>query len=196
MTRIKAKLERWTRRLAARPGSRQGVRQQECGPTDPATLERPRFFAGQLITAEDLTQEQIYFREKLRRHNRLLHGWGIICGLDVTTAGGCFVAVSAGYALDPMGDEIVVTEPVRVDVCAESPTGEGGTGYLAVRYAAEATRPITNEDTEYTRTRDGFELRVLKELPGSKEPWVVLCGVTVADGEASLDPERHRRYVA
>jgi hypothetical protein len=27
--------------------------------------------------------EQDYFIERLRRHNRLLHGWGIICGLQV-----------------------------------------------------------------------------------------------------------------
>jgi hypothetical protein len=160
-----------------------------------------RFFRGQLITAEDLTQDQVYFREKQRRHNRLLHGWGIICGLDVTTAGGCFVKISSGYALDQMGDEIVVAEPVRLDVCAENRTDEGRTGYLAVRYATRATRPIAaeasaNEDaTEYSRTRDEFELGVLSELPRPEESWVILADVTVAAGEVSVDQERHRRYV-
>ena len=198
---MKAKFESWIRRLAARAGSRQGIPRQECAPADPATLERARFFPGQLITAEDLTQDQVYLREKQRRHNRLLHGWGIICGLDVTTAGGCFVEVSSGYALDPMGDEIVVAESVRLDVCAENRTDEGRTGYLAVRYAMRATRPIAaeasaNEDaTEYRRTRDEFELGVLKDLPRPEESWVILADVTVAAGEVSLDPERHRRYV-
>jgi hypothetical protein len=188
---MKAKLGRWVRRLVALSGSEQ----RECAPTDPAALERPRYFAGQVITAEDLTQEQVYFREKLRRHNRLLHGWGVICGLDVGEAEGCSVKVSAGYAIDPTGDEIVVPEPVHVDVCAESPAGEGGTGYLAVRYLAEATRPVAHGDTQYTRTRDGFELGVLKELPRTGKSWVVLAGVTVTDGEVSIDPQDHRRYV-
>jgi hypothetical protein len=191
MTRIKAKLARWVRRLAGR--TRSG--QSECGPTDPATLERPRYFAGQAITAEDLTQEQIYFREKLRRHNRLLHGWGIICGLDVGAAGGCHVQISPGYAIDQTGEEIVIPEPVRLDVCAKSPAADGWMGFLALRYVAEATRPVPHDDTEYSRTRDGFELGVLDKLPRTDESWIVLAGVTVTAGEVSLDPERHRRYV-
>ena len=43
--------------------------------TDSQALpERPRFFARQLVTPLDLTLGQEYFRTKLRRHNRLLHG--------------------------------------------------------------------------------------------------------------------------
>jgi hypothetical protein len=37
--------------------------------------ERVRYFSRQLITADDLTQDQIYHHEKRRLHNRLLHGW-------------------------------------------------------------------------------------------------------------------------
>ena len=47
------------------------------------TIERNRYFAGQLLDETDLTEEQLYFREKNRRHNRLLHGWGIVSGLGV-----------------------------------------------------------------------------------------------------------------
>ena len=46
-------------------------------------LERTRFFSRQLVAPEDLTQDQLYFREKSRRHNRMLHGWGIVCGACV-----------------------------------------------------------------------------------------------------------------
>lgn len=49
-----------------------------------AGLTRPRYFNGQLLTADDLQAEQNYFREKLRRHNRCLHGWGVVRGLEVT----------------------------------------------------------------------------------------------------------------
>jgi len=37
-------------------------------------LERVRFFPRQLLTANDLQQEQGYLREKQRRHNRFLLG--------------------------------------------------------------------------------------------------------------------------
>ena len=42
--------------------------------------ELPRYYPRQLITPADLTLEQDYFRDRLRRHNRLLHGWGVVCG--------------------------------------------------------------------------------------------------------------------
>ena len=57
----------------------------EAAPTT-GGLERTRFFARQLVTPDDLTQDQIYFREKHRRHNRMLHGWGIVCGACVLRA--------------------------------------------------------------------------------------------------------------
>lgn len=53
------------------------------GPSECGKLERPRYFPRQLITPEELNLEQRYFRDRLRRHNRLLHGWGVVCGAMV-----------------------------------------------------------------------------------------------------------------
>src|SRR5262249_52079646 len=73
------------------------------------TIERTRYCAGQRLDDADLTQEQLYFREKARRHNRMLHGWGIVCGLRVRPgAARGELIVESGYALDPYGDEVVV----------------------------------------------------------------------------------------
>lgn len=47
------------------------------------TLVRTNYFHGQLLTHGDLTNDQTYFRERLRLHNRCLHGWGVVCGLEV-----------------------------------------------------------------------------------------------------------------
>ena len=49
-------------------------------PCDTSIAELPRYYPRQLITPDDLTLEQNYFRDRLRRHNRLLHGWGVVCG--------------------------------------------------------------------------------------------------------------------
>jgi hypothetical protein len=46
-------------------------------------LDRLTFFHGQLLSAADLQTEQRYFREKLKLHNRCLHGFGIVCGFEV-----------------------------------------------------------------------------------------------------------------
>jgi hypothetical protein len=72
-------------------------------------LERTRFFAGQLLTDADLTNEQNYLLAKNRLHNRYLHGWGVVCGLQLTCSE-CegWVTVNPGYAIDPCGNDIIV----------------------------------------------------------------------------------------
>ena len=47
-------------------------------------LCRPRFFAGQMLNADDLNRLEAYIRGKNRLHNRQLHGWGVVNGLEVT----------------------------------------------------------------------------------------------------------------
>jgi hypothetical protein len=72
-------------------------------------LERTRFFAGQLLTDTDLTNEQNYLLAKNRLHNRYLHGWGVVCGLQLTCSE-CdgWVTINPGYAIDPCGNDIIV----------------------------------------------------------------------------------------
>ena len=71
-------------------------------------LERPRFFAGQLLTEAELNSEQAYVIAKNRLHNRYLHGWGVVCGLAVVCACKGHVRVTSGYAIDPCGNDIIV----------------------------------------------------------------------------------------
>jgi hypothetical protein len=79
--------------------------------------ERPRYFAGQLLTEAELTGEQSYVLAKNRLHNRFLHGVGVVCGLEVACHE-CdgWVTVQPGYALDPCGNDIVVCEAHDFDV--------------------------------------------------------------------------------
>jgi hypothetical protein len=94
-----------------------------CLAVGPTELERVRYFPRQLITADDLTQEQDYLRAKLRRHNRLLHGWGVVCGCEVVPGGEWSVTVGPGYVLAPTGDEILIPGPVTVDLRAQDVDG-------------------------------------------------------------------------
>ena len=129
-----------------------------------APLERMRYFPRQLLTADDLTVEQDYYRQKLRLHNRYLHGWGVVCGCSVEPvdgASGLQVRVLPGYVVSPPGDEILIDRPVEVDLqrgVQDPPcevrwpcpppgaisTSEDGsvTAYLAVRYAECHSRPL------------------------------------------------------
>ncbi len=87
-----------------------------CG--EAACLCRPRFFAGQLLTDADLNALQNYMIEKQRRHNRFLHGAGVVCGLGVVChdcAG--WVSGKSGYALGHCGEEIYVPCDHPLNVC-------------------------------------------------------------------------------
>jgi hypothetical protein len=82
-------------------------------------LCRPRFFAGQLLTEQDLNRLDSYIRAKNRMHNVQLHGWGVVNGLQVhCDACGTGVVVGTGYAIDPCGEDIVVCGDTPVDICA------------------------------------------------------------------------------
>ncbi|MBZ0120842.1 MAG: hypothetical protein K8H88_27860 [Sandaracinaceae bacterium] len=80
-------------------------------------LERPRFFGGQLLTQNELNGLLDYIRAKNRLHNRLLHGWGTVCGLEVSChACPGWVTIHPGYAIDPCGNDLVVCEPHDVNL--------------------------------------------------------------------------------
>jgi hypothetical protein len=50
---------------------------------DVGKLQRLNYFYGQLLGVQDFQAEQDYFRDKLKLHNRCLHGYGVVCGLLV-----------------------------------------------------------------------------------------------------------------
>jgi hypothetical protein len=79
---------------------------------------RPRFFAGQLLTQEDLALIVDYTVGKARLRNRLLFGEGVVCGLTVTCppCGDGTVIVSPGYALDCCGNDIHLPCQVELNI--------------------------------------------------------------------------------
>ena len=134
----------------------------EC--SDKTYLERVRYFPGQLITADDMLQEQKYLIEKQRRHNRFIHGWGIVCGLTVkaapTSQSPWNIVICPGYALGPGGDEIFVGQKVDLDLATclseatecspcdkpvpsapKSLTAESKYIYIVIKYTECLTRP-------------------------------------------------------
>lgn len=133
----------------------------------PVDSERVHYFSRQLITADDMRAEQEYFRQKLRRHNRYLHGWGVVCGCAVEVYPDAThpwqVRVCPGYLITPQGDEILIGDPVNFDVAGDSrqipdpcanpsPCSPAKTGippandetyvYLAACYTECETRPV------------------------------------------------------
>jgi hypothetical protein len=151
----------------------------------PAPIGRPRWEPDAVLSAGDLAAEQRHRRQRRRRHDRLLHGPGVVCGLRVVPAADparpWAVLVCPGYGITPPGDEVEVRTPAPVDVRDYlwrrplEPSPAPG-AWVGIRYAEEPTRPVPArpagcgcDETTYcpSRTREGFQIDVLWELPAN-----------------------------
>jgi hypothetical protein len=87
---------------------------QSASPTlqklDPS--KRVNYTFGLVLGVEEFLQSDTYFLAKHFVENRLLHGYGTVCGLDVTTptAPQLEIQVTPGWAINPKGQEIHVPQ--------------------------------------------------------------------------------------
>jgi hypothetical protein len=146
------------------------------------SLKRLRFFSGQLLAAESFALEQNYFREKLKRHNCALHGFGIVSGLKVIVDAGQIV-VEPGLALDCQGNELVVANAVVVSPAAF----DWPSAYVQVGYAEEYTDLIPATGLADSTLTDAVQLD-LQEASTTTES----CELFVAQ-ENSNRGHRHLR---
>jgi hypothetical protein len=133
-----------------------------------APLTRVRYFTGQLLTSADFETEQTYVRAKHRRHNLLLHGAGIVSGLDVTlqpydSDAEPVVSVSPGVAIGPDGEELVVTETMTTSLSGESPPR-----YVTLRAVDRELDP--DSSGQASRIEEGVEIAVVADVPTEHLP--------------------------
>jgi hypothetical protein len=92
---------------------------------DLKSLERNRYFYGMLLDVYHFRRETNYFNAKRRLLNRLVSGYGVVCGLDVEAGPKPNqIVITPGVAIDKWGYEIIVPErtgPITIpdDVMAQ-----------------------------------------------------------------------------
>jgi hypothetical protein len=166
-------------------------------------FERPRFFAGQLLTDKDLEAAQRYVIEKNKLHNRYLVGTGVVCGLAVRCDPCCdgSVVVEPGYAIDCCGNDIVLCESEtfhlldcleeqqrEVDSCDRKirtprvPSNQVREYCLILSYAEEPTHPTTalirdngcsNTRCEPARIRESFRFSLVEKPVKESRPKLI-----------------------
>ena len=127
-------------------------------------LKRPRFFSGQVLTDQDLRDQQEYFLARLRLHNRFLHGWGVVAGLTVKLDGGDTVVVQPGLAIDCAGNELVLEAEARLPIA-----GDYGRQCVALGYVEVETdlAPSTEGGVECSRIKESVSVELLSQNPGA-----------------------------
>ncbi len=126
-----------------------------------STIKRPHFFSGKLLNCgRSQPNEQQYEIGKSKRHNRYLHGFGIVTGLEVAAKSGRIV-ISPGLALDCEGNEILVE---TTQVIEPPKPCEWRTAFLNVRFVELETDPLPGSGKEqHAAIIEGFEFAFAEE---------------------------------
>ncbi len=130
---------------------------------------------GLAVTAQVWEEAHAYHRQQQRFHDVAYHGWGIVTGLEVIASDppDTSVYILPGVAVDPVGQIILLPQPVAYDIGDEM----DGLIYLLLNY--EQGRPRADDGQGQ---KDGplyvhaeFSIAARTSLPNT--PWVELARV-------------------
>ncbi|MFN9620247.1 MAG: hypothetical protein ACK55X_11095 [Synechococcaceae cyanobacterium] len=206
---------------------------QPVADSDPATpgdpLSRLRFHYGQCLSAEDFEAEQRYFVLRQRLHNALLHGVGTVWGLAIRRReprpeGGDQLICDPGMAIDPLGREIWVPQPLCLDLAAleqsfwdqlqpvpaatdasDAPANPRRRAYVVLRYEACLSDAVPviplpcgddHDGLAASRLRDSFRLCLEAEAPADPYATVRDISARLRRGGPPSHPRRGDRWQA
>lgn len=183
----------------------------ECGYNE---FRRLRYFHGMLLDEKDFREEQQYHANKRRLLNRMLHGSGVVCGLELKgRKGKKSIQVTPGLALDCSGNEIWVAKDLKIDLASllppkNKPKGEPDcrpvdekddlkTYYIGIRYDEKPTNPVSvylpsgdceERTCENSRWKEGYCVEIVECCSDTETPGLLttLCD---CEGNGSLDKE-------
>ncbi len=148
----------------------------------PSPDKRVKYVHGLVLGAEELEQEQFYFLESDRLHHRRLHGYGVVCGLDVSVSDNK-VTVTGGLAVDKRGRFVRVSPDQCGDLMQwasgqDTQPGPANPVYVTLCYRECDSDPVTilsgpcrteEESTAPSRTTEAFELSFSYSAPAPAE---------------------------
>jgi hypothetical protein len=160
-------------------------------------IKRLHYFDHQFLRAPDFTDEQEYHLGMRRRHQRLLHTWGIAEGLGLSFASGASrVTVGEGSAVDGEGREIVLPEDTQ---SADLSGFSGKTVFITIAYDEQETDATSETGvTGNTRWTETPLVEVGEDPPDDPSLNLIVGRVSVgADGkitgtDGGADPNLRR----
>jgi hypothetical protein len=166
-------------------------------------FRRLRYFHGMLLDDKDFQAEQQYHAGKRRFLNRMLHGSGVVCGLELRgEKGKRWIEVTSGLALDCSGNEIWVQKNLRIDLASLLPPKTDGKGkgecqpededdglltyYIGIRYEEKPTNPVSvylpsggceERSCENSRWKEGYCVEIVECCYAIEKPGLLeaLC---------------------
>jgi hypothetical protein len=164
-------------------------------------IKRLNYYNSQFLVDADFNDEQLYHNQMRRLHNRALHTWGILQGLEVgRVQDKAQVTVAPGAAIDRLGREIVL--PAQSAPIELGGFDAGAQVYLTITYDdvfdpadKGAQQGTQTSDDHYTRTTERPTLRPSAGAPAPDSPDLVLAVVGLDRNKAVASVDRSvRRY--
>ncbi|NET24634.1 hypothetical protein [Okeania sp. SIO1I7] len=149
-------------------------------------IKRLNYFTSQFLVEKDFRDEQAYHRRMRHLHNRSLHTWGVVTGLEINKSGDKQVSVNNGMAIDSEGKEIVVLEeqPADIKTVNLSEFAAGSTVYITLAaqdFEDEEDRYTLGSEIKYTRTTERPQLEARNTQPADDGLVVLLAEVKLDD---------------
>lgn len=170
-------------------------------------VQRVRYFTGEFLQAGDFNAEQAYHIRMRYLHNRWMHTWGIVNGLDVSEGPEPLeVTVEEGMALvrmiepsilefkgEDVAKELVLTDEEIVKLPG---VVTGGSQYFIVAsYEEEAEQPVGTGETRWVERPAIRAVLASSEPPPDNETTLILARVEVDSGGtriAAIDSQERR----
>jgi hypothetical protein len=133
------------------------------------------YYDHQFLGAADFKAEQDYHVNMRRMHNKLLHTWGVLDGLEVT-ATGTTVNVAAGRAIDSDGCEIILSDRTPLDLSQQT---AGTPIFITIAYKERPSDHTAEAGGEGdTRIEEAPEVKASTTAPTDKSKTLILAKVT------------------
>src|SRR5215210_8046789 len=127
-------------------------------------IKRLNYYNSQFLVEKDFNDEQLYHKQMRRLHNRALHTWGIVEGLQVgRVPNENKVTVSPGIAIDRLGQEIVLTK--SPDAISLDGYDAEAQVYITIKYSDvtdQSDKEPSDTQTEGARYKRWTERPVVK----------------------------------
>lgn len=158
--------------------------------------QRPHFYEGQYLGADDFNNLQDYLRDKQRRHLLGAHSWGIVAGLELVeqeSGNDIVVYLQPGHAVDGYGRSVTLTAPYQL-----SPELFGGQSnglikvWLRIREAGQTLNRLSydaccSEDC-FEAIVESFDVQVGdKEWLDDRHSGIDIAGSHIVDPREVLD---------
>ena len=139
------------------------------------STKRMNYYDHQFLGAADFKAEQDYHVNMRRMHNKLLHTWGVLDGLEVT-ATGTTVNVAAGRAIDSDGCEIILSDRTPLDLSQQT---AGTPIFITIAYKESPSDHTAEAGGEGdTRIEEAAEVKASTTAPTEKSKTLILAKVT------------------